>query len=221
MLQLPVPRASALALVAVLGLSACSTADQSSHHRRSPWPDNGGRPRSGYPGDARSTAEYRRVPADADRYAERLDERLDLSVTQERSVERVLRERAHDLLRRTPPRDHDHVYPFPRSERNPSVRRWWDGTDLAVSRVLTPRQREEHRDFLHGRDRYDWNDQNDERYEGRRYNDRGNGRGHERHDRDDDRDDKRAEDRDGDRPSVRVAQPARRTHERARRGDDD
>jgi len=92
-----------------------------------------------------STAEYRSIRRDADRYADLLDRELRLSGRQERNIERLLIDRTRDLLRRTRRRDHYRVYPFPRRDRRNSVGRWWDRTDRYIEQMLHPRQRNEYR----------------------------------------------------------------------------
>lgn len=100
-----------------------------------------------------NTSEYRSIRRDADRYAGFLDHELRLSSRQERNIERLLRNRTRDLLRRTRPRDHHHVYPFPRHNRTQSHRLWWDQTDRHLERMLHPHQRHEYRHLIHALER--------------------------------------------------------------------
>lgn len=178
-----------LALLAV-GLSACTTLGF-------PYPDDGRYPDGRYPdnrrypgpvydrdGDYQQTTEYRSIGRDADAYTDLLDHELGLDGSQESLVERVLERRAEDLLRRTHPRDHRYVYPFPRDpRRSDTARRWWEDADREIERYLDSRQRDEYRYIARDLERYG-------RYDDRRYDDR------DYDDRDYDRD---YDDRDGNR----------------------
>ena len=119
------------------------------------------------------TPEYRRIRRDADRYADLLDRELRLGSRQERDIERLLIDRARDLLRHTPPRYHRSVYPFPRSQRTSTVRQWWNRTDDLIMRYLDYYQRDRYRALTYSMDRgpyyeydYDYRDRYD--YDGDR-----------------------------------------------------
>src|SRR5690606_25588092 len=136
-----------------------------------PYPD-GRYPDNRYPdgryGDYRQTAEYRNIGREADRYTNLLDRELGLNGGQEITIERILENRAADLLRRTPPQDHRYVFPFPRDQRlSASARRWWDSTDREINRHLSSRQRDVYRYIPSDLERYG-------RYDVRRYDDRYN-----------------------------------------------
>ena len=88
----------------------------------------------------------------------------------------MLKNRAYDLLDRTPRSEHYRVYPFPRNygQRTHRItRRWWHQTDRAIESLLSRRQIREYRALTH-RDYYD------DRYDHRR------DRRHDRYDDDDD-----------------------------------
>ncbi len=194
-------RLSPLALLAFVGLSACTTLGYpGSGYPDGRYPDGrypeGRSPRRGPvygpSEDYRTTPQYRSLGRDADRYADLLDRELGLNGSQEAGIEAIIGRRAESLLRSTHPRDHYRVYPFPRDPRlSPTARRWWDDTDREFDRYLDSRQREEYRHIAGDLERYG-------RYERRRYDDR-DGR-YDRDDRYGDRDD-RYEDRDDRGPS--------------------
>ena len=161
-----------------ISLSACTSLNDV-YNGRYPYPDSRRAPNRGpvygRTGDYRTTAEYRRLRSDADRYASLLDRELHLNGRQENAIEAVLRQRTEDLLRRTNPRDHYRVYPFPRDERmSGSAKSWWDRTDRDIERVLDRRQRDEYRTIARDLERYGT-------YDSRRYSDRGrDNRGNDR-----------------------------------------
>ncbi|MDX1420122.1 MAG: hypothetical protein R3181_09155 [Rubricoccaceae bacterium] len=187
-------RWSPLALLALaFGLSACSTLGYPGGYPYpgDRYPDGRHGPVYDRHGDVYRTPEYRSVGRDADRYTDLLDRELGLNGGQENTIERILERRAEDLLRRTPPRDHRYVYPFPRGTRlSATARRWWDDADREINRYLDYRQRDEYRYIARDLERYG-------RYDRHRYErDR-------RYDRDRDyrydRDRRYERDRDGDR----------------------
>lgn len=169
-----------LALLVVFGLGATGcTAAYGAHYRSASY-GHVSTSTTHYDHDRYSnTSEYRSIRRDADRYANFLDHELHLSGRQERNIERLLIDRTRDLLRRTRPRYHHHVYPFPRHNRTRSVNLWWNRTDSYIEHMLNPRQRHEYRHLVRSfehrggyspRDRnrdggYDWD------------GDRGRGRG--------------------------------------------
>lgn len=116
-----------------------------------------------------ATPEYRRIARDADRYADLLDRELRLSNRQERDIERLLIDRARDMLRNTSVRNHRRLYPFPRGTNSHAARTWWSRTDRSIERMLHPRQRSEYRSLARYLDRQDGRNG--------RYDDRGRGRG--------------------------------------------
>ena len=165
-------------------LSACTTLyDQYGRYPdRSPnrYPDRHPGPVYDQGPDYRSTSQYRHIRRDADRYADLLDRELRLSGRQERAIEHILRERAEDKLRRTHPRDHRQVYPFPRDQRmSRSAQNWWQNTDRQIERHLNRNQRAEYRHIARDLERYG-------RYEQRRGRDRDGNRGRDHRDWDDD-----------------------------------
>jgi len=208
MLRVTPRTAGALALFAMLGLSAC-TAIGPAYGGYPTYPASTGYPDGGYdrPGDYRSTVEWRTLDRDAARYAREVDRAVGLRGRQSREVEQLVRDRARRLLQQTPPRTHRAVYPFPRNERNATARRWWDDTDRAIERTLNSRQRDLYRRFTrggYGSGGYNGGHHNDGYYNDGRSND---GRYDDRDDRNDypgirydDRDDGR--DGDGDRGRI-------------------
>lgn len=176
-----------------VGLSACSTLDPF-YTGRAPYPDarypdNRRAPDYGRHDDYRRTSEYRQVRRDADRYTDFLDRELRLNGRQERAIETLLRRRAEDLLRRTHPRDHRYVYPFPRDGRNRAARSFWDRADRDINRILNRRQRDDYRYIARALDRGGERSYRRDRDRRGRGHDRGRGRGHDRHDDDWDDDD--------------------------------
>lgn len=126
---------------------------------------------SGHYDHYNDTPEYRRIRRDANRYADLLDRELRLTGSQERNIERLLRDRARHLLRSTRPSRHYRVYPFPRNVRSRVVREWWNRTDQSIMRMLSHRQRAEYRRLTRSMDRhqgysYDY-DRDDRRNRGR------------------------------------------------------
>lgn len=164
-----------LALLALLGLSACTTLGFPGYPGdRYPYPDDRRYPDPVYGpgGDYRSTPEYRSIGREADRYTDFLDRELGLNGGQERSIQIILERRAEDLLRHTDPRDHRYVYPFPRDQRlSATARRWWDDADRDINRYLDPRQRDEYRTIARDLERYGRYDPG--RYDRGGYYDRG------------------------------------------------
>jgi hypothetical protein len=194
-------RRTPLALLGLLalGLSACTTLGLPDYgypggrypdNRRYPYPDGGHDPY----GDYRRSPEYQSVDRDADRYTDFLDRELGLDGSQERSVEAVLEHRAEDLLRRTHPRDHRYVYPFPRDQRlSGTARRWWDDVDREIERYLDRRQRDEYRYIASDLERYGrYDDRYDRQHRGGYYDRDGR---YDDYDRDGNRGDRSGSDR--------------------------
>lgn len=156
--------------------------------------------------DYRRSAEYRRVDADAAAYARYVDRNLRLGSGHEAAIRQIVHRRAVDLLRRTSPRDHGRVYPFPRASGRHTG--FWSAVDRDIESRIGSRYRDDYRYLVRNgegryQDRYrdrrdDDRRRDDRRYDDRRYDDgergrigrghsdRGHGRrGDDRHDRDD------------------------------------
>ncbi len=134
----------ALLLVFGLGSTGCSAAYGAQYRSASYGHTTARQAHHSHSGYA-NTRGYNNIRRDADRYAEFLDRELRLSSRQERDIERLLIDRAADLLRNTRPAYHSRVYPFPRDGRSSSARGWWDRTDRYIERMMSPRQRQEYR----------------------------------------------------------------------------
>ena len=109
---------------------------------------------------------YHRVDRDARGYVNHLDYYLRLTHRQERRINRLLKNRAYDLLDRTARSEHYRVYPFPRNygrKTHRIARRWWHETDRRIENLLSRRQIREYR-ALTDRDYYD-NDRRRDRYD--------------------------------------------------------
>jgi hypothetical protein len=98
---------------------------------------------------------YHRADQDAARYARDVSRYVRLSPHQQRQVRAILADRAHHLLDRTHPHDHQYVYPFPRQvgERDRTVQRWWRDSDRAIERVMDSHQRRAYRDVVRSYER--------------------------------------------------------------------
>ncbi len=124
--------------------------------------------------DYRRTSEYRRVDNDAANYARYVDRHLRLGRGDEAAIRQIVPRRAVDLLRRTAPRDHGRVYPFPRTSGRQTG--FWNAVDRDVERRLDRRERDDYRYLVrYGERRYQ-----DRRSDDRRHDDRG--RDDRRHD---------------------------------------
>lgn len=118
----------------------------------------------------------RAVRRDVQNYVRAVDRAVRLDRSEERRLTDLLEDRTYRHLDRD---DRRSAYPFPRSSRaSRAVAGWWKGTDRAIERMLSRRQREEYRRFT------------------RRYDDRGR-YDDDRYDDDDDDDDDRWDDDDG------------------------
>lgn len=198
-----------LALAVLVGLSGCAELGVGNNL---PW--GNGTPR--YPSETRRaptyggradetsrTNEYRRVRSDAAAYATYVDRNLRLNGREESQIRDVVERRAYDLLRRTQPRSHARVYPFPRNaNRNPG---FWRDVDRDVERVIGRQHRDDYRSLVrygHVQDRDRYDDRRDDRD---RYDDG----------------ERRNRDRAGDRyRDQRRGRDARRQDDRRRRDDD-
>ena len=105
--------------------------------------------------DTREVHRYRdQVDRDVYRYVRWMNRELDLYREQARDLDRVLRQRTHNLLDHTRTSDYYRVYPFPRQDwraMSRTTQRWWEDTDRLIERRLTYRQGRRYRYLVENR----------------------------------------------------------------------
>lgn len=204
-----------LALAVLVGLSGCAELG----YANGPWGDATRYPSEtrraptygGRADDYSRTNEYRRVRSDAAAYANYVDRNLRLNGRDEARIRDVVERRAVDLLRRTAPRSHSRVYPFPRqNNRNGS---FWNAVDRDVERVIGRQYRDDYRSLV----RYgEVRRQDRTRTPDRRYQTRDRDRGRDRYDDGERRDRDQRRGREARRGDDRRGRDARRSDDRRR-----